>query len=145
MKLETLVSLCDSCSGRSRRTKVDGVITLTILSEHFCLPRTLMSAPASAPVSGSNRSGKIRAELHADHVAFPEMMYTYPLKLLAPRLSGTRRAAIVYMLSYGGGLLGGDRVRLDIDVGSGVKLLLLSQVRVLPRGSLVVISYGMTL
>ncbi|VDB99753.1 unnamed protein product [Peniophora sp. CBMAI 1063] len=88
-----------------------------------------MSASSSAPVSvsGSNKAGKIRAVLHGDHVAFPEMMYTYPLKLLAPRLPGARGAAIVYMVSYGGGLVGGDRVRLDIDVGRGVKLLLLSQ------------------
>lgn len=85
---------------------------------------------ASALASGGSKAGKIRAELYGDHVAFPEMMYTYPLKLLAPRLPGARGAAIVYMLSYGGGLVGGDRVRLDIDVGKGVRLLLLSQVRV---------------
>lgn len=36
---------------------------------------------------------------------------------------------IAYMLSYGGGLVGGDRIELEVDVGEGAALMLLTQVR----------------
>ncbi|KAI0034266.1 UreD-domain-containing protein [Vararia minispora EC-137] len=70
--------------------------------------------------------GKITARLHGAKVVFPELAYTYPLKLLSPRIEDDS-VAIVYTLSYGGGLVGGDRISLSVDVGPGVKLLLLSQ------------------
>jgi urease accessory protein len=48
-----------------------------------------------------------------------------PLKLLNPRNHGT--AAWVYLASYGGGLVGGDAVRLGIEVGPGASALLSTQ------------------
>jgi urease accessory protein len=81
--------------------------------------------------------GKGRAELHVfgDNASFKELSYTYPLKLLSPRSitaaqdeSGAR-VAILYCLSYGGGLIGGDRIELTLDVKPAAKLLLLTQVR----------------
>lgn len=50
---------------------------------------------------------------------------TSPLKLLHPRNHGP--AAWVYLASYGGGLVGGDAVRLDIDVGPGAVALVSTQ------------------
>lgn len=80
--------------------------------------------------------GTGRAELHAfgDNAHFAELSYTYPLKLLSPRPitaghdEASQRVAILYNLSYGGGLIGGDRVELSIDVRAGAKLVLLTQV-----------------
>ena len=50
---------------------------------------------------------------------------TSPLRLLTPRNQG--RAAWVYTSSYGGGLVDGDRIRLDVDVGPGAAAFLSSQ------------------
>jgi urease accessory protein len=69
--------------------------------------------------------GHGRVRLAADG-AFAELAAAYPLKLLAPRLAHPRVAA-VYILSYGGGLVGGDRVQLDLEVESGAILLALTQ------------------
>lgn len=48
-----------------------------------------------------------------------------PLKLLAPGNHG--HGAWVYQSSYGGGLLGGDEVALELEVGEGATLFLSSQ------------------
>jgi len=50
----------------------------------------------------------------------------HPLKLLSPRVA-EHGVAIVYIMSYGGGLVGGDCVQLVVEVGRECKLLLLSQ------------------
>ncbi|KAI0830623.1 UreD-domain-containing protein [Trametes gibbosa] len=58
--------------------------------------------------------------------AFSEMSAMYPLKLLSPQLPSSD-VPVVYMMSYGGGLVGGDRVELDVDVQDGARLAILSQ------------------
>jgi urease accessory protein len=72
--------------------------------------------------------GNITAQIHNNRVVFPVLSYTYPLKLLSPRIQqdGT---AIVYILTYGGGLVGGDHIHLSIHIEQDTKLVLLSQVR----------------
>ena len=50
---------------------------------------------------------------------------TSPLKLLTPGNHGA--AAWVYSASYGGGLVGGDAVRLAVDVGPGAMALISTQ------------------
>ena len=76
------------------------------------------------------RSGIGSIVLHrlGDGVAFSELSYRYPLKLLSPRIADSR-AAIVYILSYGGGLVGGDQISMNVKVEPGANLLLLTQVR----------------
>lgn len=74
--------------------------------------------------------GKGKAALHAfgKEASFSELSYTYPLKLLSPRLpSNGNPVSILYILSYGGGLVPGDKIDLEIDVGAGASLLLLTQ------------------
>lgn len=71
--------------------------------------------------------GRIVSRRHGSEVVFSELSSTYPLKLLSPRITHDG-VALVYILSYGGGLVGGDRVKLSVDVGSGTNLMLLSQV-----------------
>ena len=58
---------------------------------------------------------------------FSELAATYPLKLLSPRLPSPN-VSIVYMLSYGGGLVGGDSVLLDVEVHDEARLVILTQV-----------------
>jgi urease accessory protein len=72
-------------------------------------------------------TGRIVSHSHGLDVVFSELSSTYPLKLLSPKIS-QNGVALVYILSYGGGLVGGDSVNLSVDVGSGTVLILLSQV-----------------
>src|SRR6185369_13920968 len=48
-----------------------------------------------------------------------------PLRLLNPRNTGT--SAWVYTATYGGGLVGGDALALDVDVAAGASALLATQ------------------
>jgi urease accessory protein len=50
---------------------------------------------------------------------------TSPLRLLTPSNHG--RAAWVYTSSYGGGLVDGDRIRLDVEVGDGAAAFVSTQ------------------
>jgi len=50
---------------------------------------------------------------------------TSPLRLLTPRNHG--RAAWVYTSSYGGGLVDGDHITLDVDVGRGAAAFVSTQ------------------
>lgn len=53
--------------------------------------------------------------------------YQYPLKLISPSPSVEHKSVLVFLLSYGGGLVGGDSVNLYIAVKSGSKLSLVTQ------------------
>jgi urease accessory protein len=50
---------------------------------------------------------------------------TSPLRLLTPRNHG--RGAWIYTATYGGGLVGGDAIRLDVAVGSGAMAMMATQ------------------
>jgi urease accessory protein len=50
---------------------------------------------------------------------------TSPLRLLTPRNHG--RAAWIYTATYGGGLLGGDAICLDVSIDSGAMAMLSTQ------------------
>ena len=73
-------------------------------------------------------SGRIVLRRHGAEAAFSELSYVYPLKLLSPRLS-PENASTVYVVSYGGGLVGGDRIQLSVVVSEGAALVMLTQVR----------------
>ncbi|KAL2114551.1 hypothetical protein VUR80DRAFT_4534 [Thermomyces stellatus] len=51
----------------------------------------------------------------------------YPLKLISPKPAAHHRSAILWILSYGGGLVGGDQVNLSIDVLPQAKISLVTQ------------------
>jgi urease accessory protein UreH len=72
--------------------------------------------------------GKITAQNHNNQVVFPVLAYTYPLKLLSPRMQ-QEGVGVVYMMTYGGGLVGGDHISLSVNIEHDVRLVLLSQVR----------------
>ncbi len=48
-----------------------------------------------------------------------------PLRLLMPKNSGS--AAWIYTSSYGGGLVGGDSIELDVDIGDGASCFMSTQ------------------
>jgi hypothetical protein len=70
--------------------------------------------------------GRILVCSHGVASVLKELSSTYPLKLLSARGSG--RVTIVFLLSYGGGLVGGDQIKLSTEVQQSSFLLLLSQV-----------------
>lgn len=72
--------------------------------------------------------GCISVSVHGDRAIISELSSTYPLKLLSPTIQ--KGTALVYLLSYGGGLVGGDEVNLSVRVDKGARLVLLSQVSV---------------
>ncbi|KAG1757703.1 UreD urease accessory protein-domain-containing protein [Suillus lakei] len=80
------------------------------------------TAGESIPVG----TGHIACDLHSSTVVFSKLSSSYPLKLLSPRVA-EHGVAIVYVMSYGGGLVGGDRMQLAVEVGKECKLMLLSQ------------------
>lgn len=75
-----------------------------------------------AAVAGS---GRIAAESVAGASALVAASGTDPLKILP--ICNRGRAAWACVTTYGGGLLAGDRIALDLDVGSAARLLLTSQ------------------
>lgn len=71
-------------------------------------------------------SGRIVLSSHNQKPVFAELSSSYPLKLLSPRITEDG-VAVVYIVTYGGGLVGGDHILLSVNVQLGAKLVLLSQ------------------
>ncbi|KAF9056501.1 UreD-domain-containing protein [Panaeolus papilionaceus] len=70
-------------------------------------------------------TGRISLTLHGGKATLSELSSTYPLKLLSPYIQ--RHIAIVYLLTYGGGLVSGDHTEIDVAVADAATLVLLSQ------------------
>lgn len=56
-----------------------------------------------------------------------KMTYQYPLKLISPSPTETQKSLLVFLLTYGGGLVGGDQVKLQIVVQPKAKLSVVTQ------------------
>ncbi|KAF8203120.1 UreD urease accessory protein-domain-containing protein [Pholiota molesta] len=69
--------------------------------------------------------GCVTVSVHGERAVFSELSSTYPLKLLSPYIQDT--TALVYLLTYGGGLVSGDEVDLRVHVELEATLVLLSQ------------------
>lgn len=83
-----------------------------------------------SPPARESRHGKGTAILRANgsEAMFTNLSYTYPLKILSPQASSSIPVGIAYVVSYGGGLVSGDRIDLEVDVGEGAYFVLLTQV-----------------
>lgn len=88
----------------------------------YCTPLLSMSVRSIQP-----GHGRIVVRNDGFSNVFSELSAAYPLKLLSPQLPSSN-VSVVYMLSYGGGLVGGDQVQVDVEVLNGARLALLSQV-----------------
>jgi urease accessory protein UreH len=53
--------------------------------------------------------------------------YQYPLKLITPSRPSESKSVLVFLLSYGGGLVGGDSVNLAIEAHLNAKLSVVTQ------------------
>jgi urease accessory protein UreH len=82
--------------------------------------------PASASAPGD---GIITVKrLPNGHSHLECISYQYPLKLISPpRNHQQDKAVLVFLLSYGGGLIGGDTVNLTIDVQHDARLCIVTQ------------------
>jgi len=79
-------------------------------------------------VDEPSREGKghITLTRHADTQVLSTLSFQYPLKLLSPRGVG-QPCTSVFMMSYGGGLIGGDQISLSVHIEKECKLALLTQ------------------
>ena len=59
--------------------------------------------------------------------ALSKITFQYPLKLISPSPSAEQKSVLVFLLTYGGGLVGGDQVNLTIDVKTKAKLSIVTQ------------------
>jgi urease accessory protein len=85
-------------------------------------------APARSPSAAQESAGRgeLKVTVASDGTSVVTRAYaTSPLRLLMPRNHG--RAAWVYTSSFGGGLVDGDRVTLDVEVGAGAAAFVSSQ------------------
>lgn len=92
----------------------------------FTLDCYEMSTFSSSP-SIEAGVGSIALDVHAQDAVFTELSCAYPLKLLSPRLSQPK-VAVAYVVSYGGGLVGGDQVDLSARIEKDGVLVMLTQV-----------------
>ena len=53
--------------------------------------------------------------------------YTYPLKLISPRPAAHTKCILVFLLTYGGGLVSGDAIDLSVSVTASAKLAIVTQ------------------
>lgn len=74
--------------------------------------------------------GKVDACSFGNEADFSVLSYTYPLKMLSPKLrsTGSLSTAVAYILTYGGGLVSGDSIDLEVNVGTNTALVFLTQV-----------------
>ncbi len=59
--------------------------------------------------------------------ALGTLAYSYPLKLVSPSPSAQAKCIVVFLLTYGGGLVSGDGTRLIVSIGASARLALLTQ------------------
>ncbi len=78
--------------------------------------------------SSADGEGRIVVRLLPEGVSGLEAFsFQYPLKLITPMRPLDTKSALVFILSYGGGLVGGDQVNLAIDVKPSARLSLATQ------------------
>lgn len=83
-----------------------------------------MATPRRRPTPGQ---GTLEARKFLSSTTISTLSYAYPLRLLFPPPRPPARAALVFMLTYGGGLVAGDSIDLHIRVHPGAGLGLLTQ------------------
>jgi urease accessory protein len=77
-------------------------------------------------VSSRDGKGHIVLSRFGETQVISTLSFQYPLKLISPRLPG-QPCTSVFMMSYGGGLVGGDQIDLSVIVQRDSKLALLTQ------------------
>ncbi|KAI9158709.1 urease accessory protein [Paramyrothecium foliicola] len=86
-----------------------------------------MSSPFPKSSSSAGGGCIVAATLPAGGSGLETITYQYPLKLISPSPSANEKSVLVFLLSYGGGLVAGDSVDLSVHVRSGARLSLVTQ------------------
>ncbi|EXJ55636.1 hypothetical protein A1O7_08565 [Cladophialophora yegresii CBS 114405] len=92
-----------------------------------------MSVPISPFAASSAAAGTgeiILALLPPGRQTLQKCTYQYPLKLIAPdphHSSEQKHVTITFLLTYGGGLVGGDQIDLKVELQDATRLVLLTQ------------------
>jgi urease accessory protein len=68
---------------------------------------------------------RLRDETTADS-EISRMQFEYPVRLIPARIEN-KLCAVAFIMSFGGGLVGGDTIKISLSIGKGSGLLLLSQ------------------
>ncbi|KAE9373790.1 urease accessory protein-like protein UreD [Stipitochalara longipes BDJ] len=81
------------------------------------------------PVSSSAPGeGQLVVELLPHGIsALSTITFQYPLKLISPSPAAGQKSVLVFLLTYGGGLVGGDQVHLTINIKPDAKLSIVTQ------------------
>jgi urease accessory protein len=86
-----------------------------------------MNSPFPKSLSAAGE-GRILTRLLPSQVsALESITYQYPLKLISPAFKADQKSVLVFLLSYGGGLVGGDQINLAIDIEHNARLTLVTQ------------------
>lgn len=100
----------------------------------FDFARRLSDARSSAPMSALQPArklqpgeGVVKLARSGQQAVFEEIHFSYPLKLIVPKRHFQDGLNVVYMISYGGGLVAGDRVVMHVEVEKGATLVMLTQ------------------
>ncbi|RDL39779.1 UreD urease accessory protein [Venustampulla echinocandica] len=80
------------------------------------------------PSTSEAGEGRLVAELSPQKTStLSTVAFQYPLKLISPSISPNQKSVLVFLLSYGGGLVAGDQIHLTIIVKKSAKLSIVTQ------------------
>lgn len=91
---------------------------------------SLPSSPFAASTSAAGDGEIILALLPPGRQVLQKCTYQYPLKLIAPDPHDSnegKHVTVAFLLTYGGGLVGGDQINLKIQLENDTRLALLTQ------------------
>ncbi|ORY56193.1 UreD urease accessory protein-domain-containing protein [Leucosporidium creatinivorum] len=71
--------------------------------------------------------GVVKLARAGQQAVFETVKFSYPLKLIVPKRHFMDGLNVLYMISYGGGLVAGDQVVMHVEVEKGATLVLLTQ------------------
>lgn len=71
--------------------------------------------------------GRIILEGKGIKPSFRDIEFSYPLKLIVPLREFKDNLACIYLISYGGGLIAGDKIEIEIKILDSNSLVLLTQ------------------
>ena len=92
----------------------------------MALPKSPFAASSASPGVGDIKLSLLPPE----HQVLTSLTYQYPLKLIAPDphyADEDKHVTVVFMLTYGGGLVGGDKINLKVELEEHTRLVLVTQ------------------
>lgn len=90
------------------------------------LPKSVFATSKSTPGNGEI----VLALFPPGRQILQSCTYQYPLKLIAPdphKVGDEQHVTVAFLLTYGGGLVGGDQISLKVDLQDATRLVLLTQ------------------